>query len=467
MAEDDSGLGERRLTADFAAWFGYTRFPPARFFREALIVLDANVLLDLYRITPRARRHVLEAFTSIADRLWVPHQAALEFSRNRKKVVTDRTSSFKQTRQTLRLAEANAIDAIQSAVGELREQRERNGTTRAWDIVAAGLDLASLRARLKGVMDPALSELQTLMDEYDLRPEDMQSVDTLLREIDDLLKGHIGPPYPPAELRTLVEQAHSFRFPNKIPPGFLDVDRKGTPLKAAGDFLLWCQTIDKAILMPGGDRLLILVTKETKGDWWELDDKKRPRAPLPELIQELRDSTGADLLLLSLNDFMKGVREHLSFRVPDQTLDELREVSEDIETLLPDAFRSPSAEPNLLSLTPYEFERLIQYLLIQLGYEVDTQALPFVADLFLLDRRGAETRTVIAEVKRLRGTVGADVVLQLRGALDVTGAEFALLITTGSFTAAAREAAQDAPIELIDGATLVQMLRQVGIRAIF
>ena len=162
---------------------------------------------------------------------------------------------------------------------------------------------------------------------------------------------------------------------------------------------------------------------------------------------------------------MEGAREHLSLQVPDQTLHELREVSEDIEALLPDAFRSPSAEPDLLSLPHYEFERLIHYLLIRLGYDVDTPALPLVTDFFLLDRREGETKTVIAELKRYRRPVGLDVVLQLRGALDVTGAQFALLITTGSFTAAAREAAQNAPIELVDGGKLLQLLAGIGIRA--
>lgn len=463
MAQEDVRLGERRLTIDFAAWLDDVRLPRERFFRQGLIVLDANVLLDLYRITPKARRHVLDAFDRVADRLWVPHQAALEFSRNRKKTVIDRTSSFKQTRQMLRAAEANAVGVLESAVGKLLDQRERNGTTREWDVEGAGLDRASLRARLMGVMEPALAELEKLTAEYDLSPADMQAADNLLLQIDDILRGHIGTPYPAAQLRSLVEEAHSFRFPNRIPPGFLDADKE-TPLRAAGDFLLWRQIIDRTALMEDESRLVIVITKETKGDWWVLEEK-RPRGPRPELVQELYDSTGAYLLLLSLNEFMEGVRKHLSLQVPDQTLHELREVSEDIEDLLPDAFRSPAAEPKLLDLSPREFERLIHYLLIRLGYDVDTLALPFVTDFFLIDRRGGTARTVIADAKRWRGPVGSDIVLQLRGALDVTGAQSALLITTGSITAAAQEAAQNAPIELVDGVKLVQLLAKIGIRA--
>ena len=118
----------RRLTIDFAGWLDYERIPREKFFRVGLIVLDANVLLDLYRITPDARDQVLETLRSVVERLWVPYQAALEFSRNRKEVVKDRISSLQRTRRLLRAATADAVDALQSAVDQLINERERSGT---------------------------------------------------------------------------------------------------------------------------------------------------------------------------------------------------------------------------------------------------------------------------------------------------------------------------------------------------
>src|SRR5260370_42672268 len=70
-----SGLG-RRLTVDFSAWLDQKHVSQERFYREGLVVLDANVLLDLYRLTPEARNQVLDAFSHIGGRLWVPYQAA-------------------------------------------------------------------------------------------------------------------------------------------------------------------------------------------------------------------------------------------------------------------------------------------------------------------------------------------------------------------------------------------------------
>jgi hypothetical protein len=80
----------RRLALSFAGWLDNSRTPKKKFFEDALIVLDANVLLALYKIGADARREVLSVLTDVISRLWVPHQAALEFCQNRKRVVRDR-----------------------------------------------------------------------------------------------------------------------------------------------------------------------------------------------------------------------------------------------------------------------------------------------------------------------------------------------------------------------------------------
>ncbi len=456
----------RRLTVDFAGWLGNVSSQPEPFFRSGLIVLDANVLLDLYRVTPDARSQVIGTLNGVADRLWVPHQAAVEFSRNRRRVVEDRTSSFKQTKQVLESVTVKAIDVLVSGVEQLIYQRERNGTTRTWDIVGAGLDRESLLRRLDGVMSPALTELETLMAEHDLHLQDMQGTDPLLSQIDELLNGRIGPSYASTELRALVEEAHNFRFPNKIPPGYLDANKE-TPLRAAGDFLLWRQTIDKSALMAGNDRSVLLITKDLKEDWWNFDTKKRPQGPRPELVQELHDSTGANLLLLTLKEFLTGAKRYLAFSVSDETLNELREVSEDVEALLPDAFRASSGLPDLLDLSPIEFERLIQYLLIRLGHDVRA-AQPSAdggVDMLLVNQSQPEEGPVAVQVKRYRSPISSHIIRELQGILFVASASSAVLITTSGFTANAIKAAENTPIQLISGTELLQLLAKFDIHA--
>src|SRR2546428_230868 len=54
-----------------------------KLWRDGLIVLDANILLNVYRYSPTTREDFLRLLGSLKDRIWVPHQAAAEYQRNR------------------------------------------------------------------------------------------------------------------------------------------------------------------------------------------------------------------------------------------------------------------------------------------------------------------------------------------------------------------------------------------------
>ncbi|MBK6959376.1 MAG: DUF4935 domain-containing protein [Nitrosomonas sp.] len=46
-------------------------------------MVDTNVLLNLYRYSEATRKELQEAITSLDGRIFIPHQAANEFLRNR------------------------------------------------------------------------------------------------------------------------------------------------------------------------------------------------------------------------------------------------------------------------------------------------------------------------------------------------------------------------------------------------
>src|SRR4051794_11824543 len=65
---------------------GYLQPSPDEFsalWQTCFFVLDANVLLDLYRGTPTAAEEAVGALEQIRDRLWLPYQVALEYQRHR------------------------------------------------------------------------------------------------------------------------------------------------------------------------------------------------------------------------------------------------------------------------------------------------------------------------------------------------------------------------------------------------
>lgn len=80
--------------------------------RSATVVVDANVLLSLYRYNEATRDDLLDVLRRIGDRLWVPHQALREFWRNRLGVIADRGTARDRILSELAKQQRATIDAI-------------------------------------------------------------------------------------------------------------------------------------------------------------------------------------------------------------------------------------------------------------------------------------------------------------------------------------------------------------------
>lgn len=119
----------------------------------------------------------------------------------------------------------------------------------------------------------------------------------------------------------------------------------------------------------------------------------------------------------------------------------------------------------LMNLHPAAFERVAQRLLREAGFlsaTVTGRSGDGGIDGLGVYRLSLLSFPVFFQCKRYRGSVGAPAVRDFRGAMAGRG-EKGLLITTGTFTAAARaEATRDGapPVDLIDGDTLCDLLRE-------
>ena len=80
------------------AFPGYYRPTASEFvtlWKSARFAVDANVLLKLYGYSSATRRKLLRLLAVIGDRLWMPHQFASEFQRNRIKAILEQVDSYK------------------------------------------------------------------------------------------------------------------------------------------------------------------------------------------------------------------------------------------------------------------------------------------------------------------------------------------------------------------------------------
>ena len=136
---------------------------------------------------------------------------------------------------------------------------------------------------------------------------------------------------------------------------------------------------------------------------------------------------------------------------------ETREVLSDLDT-----------RPNLMDLTPGEFENLITNLFAKMGLETrQTQASrDGGVDCVAFDLRPILGGKVVIQAKRYKNTVGVSAVRDLYGTMQNEGANRGVIVTTSGFGKASNDFAKGKPLELIDGGGLLYLLAEhAGIEA--
>ncbi|MFE0252430.1 PIN-like domain-containing protein [Streptomyces sp. NPDC059010] len=328
------------------------------FFQDALIVLDTNVLLSLYEYTAESREEVLTALSQVSERLWMPYQVGLEFVRGRRGVLESRKRVLGDAAKSVNAKLTTACQAIIAAKDTVRAQLEKYA--RAPGEIEALEQLvseAAVNEHLTVYRDAFKAHLDMLKTGHDLTPVKVDTADPILPQVADLYGDRVGHQPDDQLLQQRLDEAVVFRFPNQIPPGFKDFG-KGTPLKAAGDFLIWEEVIEQAALLPEGSRRVLFVSNDVKEDWYDTSNGKQ--RPWPALLDEIQRRAGAELRLETPPDFYAGVGEYLNAELAEDTYAEIRRVSEtftppglDDGTVVTASAAAKIAPPGGLPVTAY------------------------------------------------------------------------------------------------------------------
>ncbi|WP_142057752.1 PIN domain-containing protein [Pseudarthrobacter sp. B4EP4b] len=256
--------------------------------RESFVVLDTNVLLDLYSIPESARDLALDALEFLQDRLFVPHQVLREFWRNRQSAIAE-APVLAQPLDGVR-------DELLAVVNSLRPDRER---TAELDEIRAQINktLADLEAQIDDARGKPLDVKQILRD---------NSLDPVLKRLESILEGRIGESFGSDE-ESMVQLGLK-RFEAKVPPGYIDgKDKKEQiPERGTGDYLLWEQAL-RFVEGQSESRDFVVVTNDSKEDWRIVitQPKKQVLGVRPELVTEALSRTGAQFILLDPRDFYR------------------------------------------------------------------------------------------------------------------------------------------------------------------
>ncbi len=259
---------------------------------ESIIVLDTNILLSWYRYSENTIIEYSKVLDGIKDKLWIPHQIAWEFQKQRINVIFQQVKVYSDF-----ISKLSAIEA------ELNT-KDRNPF----------LSPSTLN-ELSTALRNSKMDLETKKSQY----ESLVSNDTTLKYLSDLFDKKVGVEYSDEKI-TELKKTGDVRYEKKIPPGYKDSKKNND--EKYGDLFLWLQLLDKAT---EEKRPIIFVTEEQKEDWWIVKEGKT-LGPRHELKKEFREKTGFKFHIYKPFSFLEYAYGFLDLTANDRAIKELKDI---------------------------------------------------------------------------------------------------------------------------------------------
>jgi hypothetical protein len=262
---------------------------------------DANVLLHIYSYTPQTRERFFEILYGLKERIWIPHQVAYEYQKNRIYVISDQVKAYEEIEIILNKNFYNLRN-------ELFKDYKRHPFLNTQEIV--------------GDIEKVIEDVKYKIKLTQANHPNYLETDDLREVLTDLLDGRVGKPYSEEELEIIYQKAEK-RFSYKKPPGYKDA-KKPIP-KNYGDVVIWFQLIDYA---RSQQKPIIFVTDDNKEDWW-LKYEGEIIEPRPDLIQEIISEVGVEgfqFYMYPSDQFIDFAEKFLNLPVQPEAVKEAREI---------------------------------------------------------------------------------------------------------------------------------------------
>lgn len=264
---------------------------------NALLVFDANILLNLYRYSDETRDDFFKILEKVKDRIWIPHQSANEFFENRLSVINQQEKSYEE-----------ATNALKSIENEFKNSRQHPFITQ------------KLLKKFSSLSKEICEQLNESKEFHNKRVYQ----DDVLGKIESLFNNKVGDEYGKNQLKEIYKEGE-IRFLDKVPPGYKDSGKKDDSSKDVrkfGDLVVWKQILDKSIEIKKG---IILITDDRKEDWW-VRFKGKTISPRPELKKEFQTETKQSFHMYQSDRFLEFATEYLNEEINENAIQEIREL---------------------------------------------------------------------------------------------------------------------------------------------
>lgn len=279
----------------FPGYYKKTEEEIAKMWQNGLLCFDANVLLNLYRYSDETRNELISLIEKFSDKICLPHQAALEYNRNRYEVIADQEKAYKEF-----ISKLNQIEKDLKSTSKPPFLSKKN------------------HIAIQKVFSNVNSEVEQSIEKYC----NYLKTDDIFDKISIVFNGKITEAFSDKENEEIFKEGVK-RYELKQPPGYEDEKTKKDNRKY-GDLILWKQIIKvaKEKKIP-----IILITDERKEDWWWKIKDGRNMGPRHELVNEMKQEARVDFHMYSSERFMSyGVR-YLKEQVNKKAIEELQEIA--------------------------------------------------------------------------------------------------------------------------------------------
>lgn len=275
---------------------------------NAVLVLDTNVLLNIYRYDKQNQDKLFEVIDLVKNRLWLPYQIAKEFYKNRLKLVQNK-SLFKENMTQCMESEINSII-----------NRINNGS---------GEQTYSLLKYERSIKDSILKELdeskKNILNHIEAYKSEINwdyvtGDDPVLEKIASIYEDKVNKKeYLEQELLNIYTEGSS-RYEMDIPPGYKD--KKKPEPDRYGDLILWNEMINYACANKVD---IIFVSDDVKEDWMqEINGQKI--GPRIELIKEFKEKTKNLFYIYNTEKFIKVMSTKYNIEGTDKLESETKEI---------------------------------------------------------------------------------------------------------------------------------------------
>lgn len=257
--------------------------------KNALVVVDANVLLNLYTYSSGTREEILSLLEEFEERVWLPYNVAYEYHKNRCGIIAKEARQYDRITKELR--------SVQQALSARKQH-------------------PFIKEELFQGFTELVKQIEADLASGKNRHDELIRKDPIRERITTLFEGRVGEPTAEDELKKAFKEGVD-RYAKKIPPGYKDQD-KPEP-ERYGDLVVWKQVIQQAAKLR---QSVIFVTDDEKEDWWLTQSNAR-LGPHPELLHEFARETDQQLYIYTSESFAEAAKEH-GKEVSNNAVEELK-----------------------------------------------------------------------------------------------------------------------------------------------